>query len=29
MGEDKPIYKEKNNKNEDIMIFNSFTPVNK
>ena len=29
MGENKPIYKKKDNKNGDIVIINSFTPINK
>ena len=29
MGENKPIYKKKNNIDKDIIITNSFTPVNK
>ena len=29
MGENKPIYKKKDNKNKNIMITNSFTPINK
>ena len=29
MGENKPIYKEKDNKDRDIMMTNSFIPINK
>ena len=29
MGENESIYKEKDNKNGDIMMINSFTSINK
>ena len=29
MGENKPIYKKKDNIDEDIIITNLFTPINK
>ena len=29
MGENKPIYKKKDNIDEDIIITNSFIPINK
>ena len=29
MGENKPIYKKKDNIDKNIIIINSFTPINK
>ena len=29
MGENEPIYKEKDDIDKDIIIINSFTPINK